>query len=90
MTSSLFSGRKIHAPKGGEVLFIRRGAPIRPFFYGGHQEFGRRGGTENIPYIIGLAKTMEPAAATHPGDVARTARRAVRPARPACSILRTS
>ncbi|MGI5832943.1 MAG: aminotransferase class V-fold PLP-dependent enzyme [Thermoguttaceae bacterium] len=68
-----FSGHKIHAPKGVGVLFIRRGAPIRPFLYGGHQEFGRRGGTENIPYIIGLAKAMELAAATHPEDVARIA-----------------
>ncbi|MBO7725828.1 MAG: aminotransferase class V-fold PLP-dependent enzyme, partial [Thermoguttaceae bacterium] len=44
-----FSGHKIHAPKGVGVLFIRRGTPIRPFLFGGHQESGRRGGTENVP-----------------------------------------
>ncbi|MBQ9817526.1 MAG: cysteine desulfurase NifS [Proteobacteria bacterium] len=54
-----FSGHKIHAPKGVGVLFMRTGAPCRPFLYGGHQERGRRGGTENIPYIVGLAKACE-------------------------------
>ena len=51
-----FSGHKIHAPKGIGVLFMRTGAACRPFLYGGHQGRGRRGGTENIPYIVGLAK----------------------------------
>lgn len=54
-----FSGHKLHAPKGVGVLFIRKGTPIRPFMVGGHQESGRRAGTENVPYIIGLAKAME-------------------------------
>ncbi len=54
-----FSGHKLHAPKGIGVLFIRKGTPIRPFMVGGHQESGRRAGTENVPYIIGLAKAME-------------------------------
>ncbi len=54
-----FSGHKIHAPKGIGVLFMRTGAACRPFLYGGHQERGRRGGTENIPYIVGLAKACE-------------------------------
>ncbi len=54
-----FSGHKIHAPKGVGVLYIRTGAACRPFLYGGHQERGRRGGTENIPYIVGLAKACE-------------------------------
>lgn len=54
-----FSGHKIHAPKGVGVLFMRTGAACRPFLYGGHQERGRRGGTENIPYIVGLAKACE-------------------------------
>lgn len=54
-----FSGHKLHAPKGIGVLFVRKGTPIRPFMIGGHQESGRRAGTENVPYIIGLAKAME-------------------------------
>jgi len=58
-----FSGHKIHAPKGVGVLFIRRGARWRPFMLGGHQEQGRRGGTENVPYIVGLAKACELAVA---------------------------
>lgn len=54
-----FSGHKMHAPKGIGVLYMRTGAACRPFLYGGHQERGRRGGTENIPYIVGLAKACE-------------------------------
>lgn len=53
------SGHKLHAPKGVGVLYMRKGAPCRPFIYGGHQERGRRGGTENIPYIVGLAKACD-------------------------------
>ena len=53
-----FSGHKIHAPKGVGALFMRRGTPCRPFLIGGHQECGRRAGTENVPYIIGLAKAV--------------------------------
>lgn len=48
------SGHKIYAPKGIGVLYARRGSPVRPLLNGGHQERGRRGGTENIPYIVGL------------------------------------
>ncbi len=58
-----FSGHKIHAPKGIGVLFIRRGTPVRPFLLGGHQEKSRRAGTENVPYIVGLGKACELAAA---------------------------
>ncbi len=58
-----FSGHKLHAPKGVGALFVRRGTPLRPLLYGGHQEGGRRGGTENVPYIIGLARALELAAA---------------------------
>jgi cysteine desulfurase len=53
------SGHKLHAPKGIGVLYIRRGAKFSPFMIGGHQEKGRRGGTENVPYIIGLGKACE-------------------------------
>ncbi|TNF48740.1 MAG: aminotransferase class V-fold PLP-dependent enzyme, partial [Deltaproteobacteria bacterium] len=54
-----FSGHKIHAPKGVGCLFVRRGARWRPFILGGHQEKGRRAGTENVAYIVGLAKACE-------------------------------
>lgn len=53
------SGHKLHAPKGVGALYIRRGTRFRPFLIGGHQEHGRRGGTENIPSIIGLGKACE-------------------------------
>lgn len=69
-----FSGHKIHAPKGVGVLYIRRATPIRPFLFGGHQENGRRAGTENVPYIIGLAKAIELAAMTHEEDFQRMKR----------------
>ena len=50
------SGHKLHAPKGIGVLYVRRGTPFAPFLIGGHQEHGRRGGTENVAAIIGLGK----------------------------------
>lgn len=56
------SGHKLHAPKGVGVLYIRRGTRIRPYLHGGHQEKGRRGGTENVPYIIGIGVAAELAA----------------------------
>ncbi len=58
-----FSGHKIHAPKGVGALFVRRGTRWRPFILGGHQEKGRRAGTENVPYIVGLARACELAVA---------------------------
>ena len=54
-----FSGHKLHAPKGIGVLFIRPGTACRPLLIGGHQEAGRRAGTENMPYIAGLARALE-------------------------------
>ena len=69
-----FSGHKLHAPKGVGALFIRRGTPCRPFLIGGHQEEGRRAGTENVPYIVGLARAVTLAAATHDEDMARIGR----------------
>lgn len=55
------SGHKLHTPKGIGALYIRRGTRISPFMIGGHQENGRRAGTENVPYIIGLGKACEEA-----------------------------
>jgi cysteine desulfurase len=54
-----FSGHKMHAPKGIGALFIRRGTPVRPILIGGHQEDSRRAGTENVAFIVGLAKACE-------------------------------
>ncbi|MBA4393229.1 MAG: cysteine desulfurase NifS [Desulfobacca sp.] len=54
-----FSGHKLHAPKGIGVLYIRKGTRFTSFMIGGHQERGRRGGTENVPYIIGLGKACQ-------------------------------
>ena len=48
------SGHKFHAPKGIGALYVKRGTRFVEFMMGGHQEKGRRGGTENIPYIVGL------------------------------------
>lgn len=53
------SGHKIHAPKGIGVLYVRRGTRFIPYLHGGHQERGRRAGTENVPYIVGLGKACE-------------------------------
>ncbi|HFQ90498.1 MAG TPA: cysteine desulfurase NifS [Desulfobulbus sp.] len=56
------SGHKLHAPKGVGVLYIRKGTPFVPFLNGGHQEKGRRGGTENVASIIGLGRACSLAA----------------------------
>ena len=53
------SGHKFHAPKGVGIFYVRRGTKVKPFLLGGHQERARRAGTENVPYIIGLAKACE-------------------------------
>lgn len=57
------SGHKLHAPKGVGALFVRRRLPFRPFMIGGHQEKGRRAGTENTAGIIALGKACELAGA---------------------------
>jgi cysteine desulfurase len=58
------SGHKLHAPKGVGALFIRRGVVINNLIDGGGQEKRKRGGTENLPYIVGLAKAVEIATST--------------------------
>jgi cysteine desulfurase len=57
------SGHKLHAPKGVGALYVRRGTKLAPLLVGGHQEHGRRGGTENTASIVGLGKAAELAAA---------------------------
>jgi cysteine desulfurase len=56
------SGHKLHAPKGVGVLYIRKGTPFIPFMNGGHQEHGRRGGTENVASIVGMGEACRLAA----------------------------
>jgi cysteine desulfurase len=53
------SGHKFHAPKGIGVLYIRKGTKFSPYMIGGHQEQGRRGGTENVASIIAMGKAAE-------------------------------
>ena len=57
------SGHKIHAPKGIGALYVKKGIRINNLIDGGGQERGKRGGTENVPYIIGLATAIENAVA---------------------------
>jgi cysteine desulfurase len=65
------SGHKFHGPKGIGALYVRKGTKFFPFLIGGHQESGRRGGTENVASIIGLGKASQ-LAADHLGkDIAR-------------------
>ncbi|MGJ5130416.1 cysteine desulfurase NifS [Bradyrhizobium oligotrophicum] len=56
------SGHKLHGPKGIGALYVRKGTPFAPLLRGGPQERRRRGGTENVPGIIGLGKAAELAA----------------------------
>ena len=56
------SGHKLHAPKGVGMLYVKKGTRVAPFLLGGHQEGGRRAGTENVPGIVGLGKACELAA----------------------------
>lgn len=58
------AAHKFNGPKGIGALFIRRGAPFTPLIHGGHQERGRRGGTEDVASIVGIGVAAEKAAAT--------------------------
>lgn len=53
------SGHKFHAPKGIGVLYVKTGTMFSPLIIGGHQERGKRAGTENVPYIVGIGKAAE-------------------------------
>ena len=63
------SGHKLHAPKGVGVLYVRRGVRFHPFLIGGHQEMGRRGGTENAASVIGLGEAARLAKETMDQEV---------------------
>ncbi len=65
------SGHKLHAPKGIGVLYVRKGTRFSPFLIGGHQENGRRGGTENTASITGLGKACELAARNMEEEIIR-------------------
>lgn len=58
------SAHKLHAPKGIGMLYVKKKVRFQPFVIGGHQERGRRGGTENVPYIVGFGRAAELALAT--------------------------
>ncbi len=53
------SGHKLHTPKGVGALYIRKGTRVNPLIVGGHQEGGKRAGTENVPYIVGLGRACQ-------------------------------
>lgn len=53
------TGHKFSSPKGVGALYVRRKAPFTPYLHGGHQERGRRGGTENVALIVGMGKAAE-------------------------------
>jgi cysteine desulfurase len=65
------SGHKLHAPKGIGILYVRRGTKFRPLLIGGHQERGRRPGTENTAFIIGVGKAAELVMATMDTELPR-------------------
>ena len=65
------SAHKFHGPKGVGALYVRRGITFRPFLVGGHQERGRRGGTENVAGIVGMGKAAELALKDKPEEERR-------------------
>lgn len=62
------SGHKLHGPKGIGALYVRKGVKFKPLVLGGRQERGRRGGTENVPGVVGLGKAAQLAHAALDGD----------------------
>jgi cysteine desulfurase len=68
------SGHKIHAPKGIGALYVRKGTRFHPYIIGGHQEKGRRAGTENVASIVAMGKAAELAAANLQKEASTTKR----------------
>jgi cysteine desulfurase len=58
------SAHKLHAPKGIGLLYVKKRTKFQPYIIGGHQERGKRGGTENVPYIVGFGRAAELALCT--------------------------
>lgn len=69
-----FSGHKLYAPKGIGGCYMRAEVPLQPLLFGGHQERGRRSGTENVPGIVALGKACDIAQQDMPQEWARQAR----------------
>ncbi|MDB5306360.1 MAG: cysteine desulfurase NifS [Gemmataceae bacterium] len=65
------AGHKLYAPKGVGALFVRRGMTVEPLIHGAGHEKGRRAGTENVPYLVGLGKAAEVAARSLPAATDR-------------------
>jgi cysteine desulfurase len=65
------SAHKFHGPKGVGLLYVRRGVKLWPTQTGGSQERGRRSGTENVPYIVGMARALELACETREAESTR-------------------
>jgi cysteine desulfurase len=61
------AGHKLYAPKGVGALYVRRGVKLEPFIHGAGHEGGRRAGTENVPYLVGLGRACEVARESLPG-----------------------
>jgi cysteine desulfurase NifS len=69
------SGHKFHGPKGIGALYVRKGVELEPLVHGGKQESGLRGGTENVPGIVGMGQAAEEASrAALKGDLVRERR----------------
>jgi cysteine desulfurase len=64
------AGHKLYAPKGVGVLYVRRGVKLEPFMHGAGHESGRRAGTENVPYVVGLGAAAEVASNSLPAATA--------------------
>lgn len=60
-----FSAHKVHGPKGVGALYVKKGIKFKKLIHGGHHEFNKRAGTENIPGIVGFAKAVELATPKH-------------------------